>query len=114
MRIVIPGGSGQVGSVLCRALHRDGHEVIVLSRSLRSRPWPTVAWDGRTLGSWVRAIDGADVVVNLSGHTVNCRYHAKNRERMLRSRVESTRILGEGIRACSKPPRAWLQASTAT
>lgn len=114
MKIAIPGGSGQVGSVLCRALRRDGHEVVVLSRSPRSGPWPIVSGEGRTLGPWVRAIDGADVVVNLAGYTVNCRYHPTNRERIMNSRVESTRVLGEAIRTCTKPPRTWLQASTAT
>ncbi len=114
MKIVIPGGSGQVGSILCRAFTRDGHEVIVLSRAPRSAPWATVSWDGRTLGAWVDAVDGADVLINLAGYTVNCRYHERNRERIMRSRLESTRVLGEAIAQCSKPPRVWLQASTAT
>ena len=67
MKIVIPGGSGQVGSVLCRAFQRDGHEVVVLGRSPRPAPWKTVVWDGATLGPWVDAIDDADLLVNLSG-----------------------------------------------
>ncbi len=114
MRIAIPGGSGQVGTVLCRAFVRDGHEVVVLSRTPRPAPWPTVEWDGRSLGPWVDAIEGADVVVNLAGHTVNCRYHRRNRERILSSRIEPTRALGQAVAQCAKPPRTWLQASTAT
>ncbi|HSD28468.1 MAG TPA: TIGR01777 family oxidoreductase [Vicinamibacteria bacterium] len=114
MRIVIPGGSGHVGGVLCRAFARDGHDVVVLSRGRAPAPVRTVAWDGRTLGPWVDAIEGADVVVNLAGYSVNCRYHRRNRERILRSRVEPTRVLGEALARCSKPPRTWLQASTAT
>ena len=114
MKIVIPGGSGQVGSVLASAFHRDGHDVIVLSRDPGSAPWPTVHWDGVTLGPWVDAIDGADVVVNLAGHTVNCRYNDANRERILKSRMDSTRVVGEAIAQSSRPPRTWLQASTAT
>jgi uncharacterized protein (TIGR01777 family) len=114
MKIAIPGGSGQVGTLLCRAFARDGHEVTVLSRTPRPGPWRTLAWDGRTLGPWVEAVDGADVVVNLAGQSVDCRYHRRNRERILSSRVESTRVVGEAIRKCAKPPRLWLQASTAT
>lgn len=114
MKIAIPGGSGQVGTVLCRAFAGDGHEVTVLSRAPRPGPWRTLGWDGRTLGPWVEAIDGADVVVNLAGQSVNCRYHRRNRERILSSRVESTRVVGEAIRQCARPPRLWLQASTAT
>jgi uncharacterized protein (TIGR01777 family) len=114
MKIVIPGGSGQVGSILCRAFSAAGHEVVVLSRAPRSAPWATVTWDGRTLGAWVDAIEGADVLVNLTGYTVNCRYHQRNRERILSSRLEPTRVLAEAIGQCPKPPRVWLQASTAT
>ncbi len=114
MKIVIPGGSGQVGSVLARAFHGDGHDVVVLSRDPGSAPWPAVRWDGVTLGPWVDAIDGADVVVNMAGHTVNCRYNDINRKRILKSRMDSTRAVGEAIAQSSRPPRTWLQASTAT
>src|SRR5262245_43774329 len=114
MRVVIPGGSGQVGTMLARAFHAGGHDVLVLSRQPRSCPWRTSAWDGRTLGAWRRDIDGSDVVINLAGRSVNCRYNAANRDEILRSRVESTRIVGEAIAVASQPPAVWLQASTAT
>jgi len=70
MKVVIPGGSGQVGTVLARAFHGDGHDVIVLSRRPDVRPWRVVAWDGATLGSWQNEIDGCDVVINLTGRSV--------------------------------------------
>ncbi len=73
-----------------------------------------LAWDGVTLGPWASALDGADVVVNLAGRSVNCRYVAKNLRDMLDSRVDSTRVVGEAIAAATTPPRVWLQASTAT
>jgi uncharacterized protein (TIGR01777 family) len=114
MRIVIPGGTGQVGSLLARAFHRDGHDVAVLSRAPRSRPWREVAWDGATLAGWASEIDGCDVVINLAGRSVNCRYSATNRREMLESRVLSTRAIGEAIAQAHRPPRVWLQASTAT
>jgi uncharacterized protein (TIGR01777 family) len=114
VRLVLPGGSGQVGTVLARAFHGAGHEVIVLSRGDAHGPWRVVPWDGRTIGHWAGAIDGADVVINLAGRSVNCRYHAANRKRILDSRVQSTRVIGEAIRKARHPPRVWLQASTAT
>jgi uncharacterized protein len=114
MKIVIPGGSGQVGTVLARAFVRDGHEVVVLTRQPRSQPWRTVAWDGATVGAWARELDGADVVINLAGRSVNCRYTAANRREILDSRVRSTRAVGEAMSSCARPPRVWLQASTAT
>ncbi len=113
LRIVIPGGSGQVGSVLARAFRKEGHQVVILGR----RPMAseqTVLWDGKTLGAWTSEIDGADVVINLAGYTVNCRYNRANRDRMMQSRVDSTRVIGEAIRDARRPPRVWLQASTAT
>lgn len=114
MKIVIPGGSGQVGRLLARAFTTDGHEVAVLSRKVTPAAWKVVAWDGESLGPWAAEIDGADVVVNLAGRTVNCRYHARNRREILDSRVLSTKVVGQAIAAAARPPRVWLQASTAT
>lgn len=114
MKVVIPGGSGQVGTLLARALHAAGDEVVVLSRNPSHAPWRTVAWDGETVGEWAAEVDGADAVVNLAGHTVNCRYMAANRRRILESRVRSTRAVGQAVARAARPPAAWLQASTAT
>lgn len=114
MKIVIPGGSGQVGTLLARAFHGDGHDVVVLSREAAARPWRVVRWDGEAMGDWASEIDGADVVVNLAGRSVNCRYNAANRAEMMRSRVDSTRVVGDAIACAIRPPPAWLQASTAT
>ena len=114
MKIVIPGGSGQVGTILARAFHGRGDRVVVLSRRAAARPWPVVAWDGATLGTWQREIDGCDVVINLTGRSVNCRYSAAHREEILQSRLRSTRVVGQAIAQAACPPRLWLQASTAT
>jgi uncharacterized protein len=114
VKIVIPGGSGQVGTILARAFVAEGHEVVVLSRRQYAAPWRVVAWDGETLGGWAREIDGSDVVINLAGRSVNCRYTAANRREIIESRVRSTRAVGLAIAAAKRPPRAWLQASTAT
>ena len=116
MKIVIPGGTGQVGGVLRRALAARGDEVVVVSR----RPEALepgirhVVWDGRTPGAWADEVDGADAVVNLAGRSVSCRYTDANLRQMMDSRVDSTRAVGEAISRASDPPRVWLQMSTAT
>lgn len=115
MKIVIPGGSGQVGTILARAFHKRGDEVVVLSRTqTNALPWRVVAWDGETLGEWTAEIENANVVVNLAGQSVNCRYTAENRRVIIDSRVNSTRVVGQAIAQADNPPRVWLQASTAT
>jgi hypothetical protein len=114
MKIVIPGGSGQVGTILARALHRGGHDVVVLARQPQVRPWRIVGWDGQTLGAWRGEVDGSDVVINLAGRSVNCRYTQTHRREILDSRVKSTRVVGKAIAEAQRPPHTWLQASTAT
>jgi len=88
--------------------------VVVLSRRPASAPWTVVPWDGETLGDWRAAFEAADVVVNLAGRSVNCRYNVTNRREILESRIRSTRAVSEAIARCSRPPRIWMNASTAT
>ncbi len=114
MKIIIPGGSGQVGTILARAFQKDGHEVVILSRKAEKSDWRIVQWDAETLGDWAREFENADAIINLAGRSVNCRYTPENRRRILESRVKSTRIVGEAITRAANPPRVWLQASTAT
>jgi uncharacterized protein (TIGR01777 family) len=114
MRIVIPGGTGQVGTVLARAFIADGHDVVVLSRRPAPAPWRVVQWDAESVGPWTAELDGADVVINLAGRSVNCRYTPENRAAILASRVDSTRAVGDALARCTRPPAVWLQASTAT
>ena len=114
MKVVIPGGSGQVGTLLARAFQARGDEVVVLSRGPQEAPCRVVAWDARSLGPWAAELDGADVVINLAGRSVNCRYGEENRRQILDSRVDSTRVVGEAVAAARKPPKVWLQSSTAT
>ena len=112
MRVVIPGGTGQVGTLLRRSLTAQGHEVVVLTR--RPTQAHEVAWDGRSLGGWVKELEGADAVVNLAGRSVSCRYSEANLRDMMDSRVHSAEVIGEAIARCGAPPAVWLQASTAT
>ena len=114
LRIVIPGGSGQVGNVLARHFHGQGHSVTVLSRHPGPSPWQVLPWSGRDLGIWTNAIDGADIVINLAGRNVNCRYMPANRHEILESRILSTRLVAQAIVQAAKPPALWMNASTAT
>ncbi len=119
MKLVIAGGSGQVGRMLVRAFRRRGDDCVVLTRNISSARSQAsglrdVIWDGRTLGPWAGQIDGADVVINLAGRSVDCRYHERNLTEMMNSRVDSTRVVGQAIALAKNPPRVWLQAGTAT
>ena len=114
LRIVIPGGSGQVGQMLARRLQQRGHHVTVLTRGPYAAQWQTVHWDGEHIGPWTESLEGADVCINLAGRGVNCRYTAGNRADIYNSRINSTRLLGSVIAGLAEPPRVWLNASTAT
>ncbi len=112
MKLIIAGGTGQIGEVLARDFRSKGHTVKVLTRNPKDSN--QVAWDGKSKGAWFSEIDGCDVVINLAGRTVNCRYSEENLRQMMDSRVDSTRIVGQAISESSNPPALWLQMSTAT
>lgn len=114
LRIVIPGGSGQVGRVLAGYFSQRGHQVIVLTRGPHTAEWQTVHWDAQTPEIWAQYLEGADVCINLAGRSVNCRYTPENRLEIYNSRIVSTRLLGEVIGSLANPPRVWLNASTTT
>jgi uncharacterized protein (TIGR01777 family) len=121
MKVVIPGGTGQLGGVLARALGAPDTEIVILgrgpadqNRDLAVRSARFVPWDARTVGPWAAELDGADAVINLAGRSVNCRYTPANLDAIMRSRVDSTRAVGQAIAAAARPPRVWLQMSTAT
>ncbi len=114
MKIVIPGGTGQVGTILARAFHSEGYDVVILSRNPKSAPWRVATWDAQTIGDWGAELEKADAVINLAGRSVNCRYDEENRRAIKESRVDSVRVVGEAIRHATCPPRVWLQMSTAT
>jgi uncharacterized protein len=114
MKIVIPGGRGQVGQILARHFHAHGHAVTVLSRNPRPAPWHVVSWDGASPGDWISDVQQSDVCINLAGRSVNCRYTAANRRMIYESRVDSTRLLNQVIASLNPAPRLWINASTAT
>ena len=112
--IVVPGGSGQVGNILSRHFHAQGHKVIVLARKPVAVPWRVVKWDCEHLGDWTSELENSDVVINLAGRSVNCRYTPANRVAIKESRTKTTRLLGRAIAQAAHPPRLWMNASTAT
>jgi uncharacterized protein (TIGR01777 family) len=115
VKIVIAGGSGQIGAILCRAFSSAGDEVVVLSRKSAARSsFRSVQWDGENLSGWTQELEGADVVINLAGRSVNCRYGKRNRHEILASRVDSVRAVCSALEKEKKPPTVWLQAATAT
>ena len=114
LRIVLPGGSGQVGTILARYFHAQGHDVVVLARMATPAPWRVVNWDGATLGNWTSELEHADVLINLAGRSVDCRYTPANRRAIKESRIQTTHLLGQAISHSVHPPRLWMNASTAT
>ena len=114
MKLVLAGGTGQLGTLVATAHHAAGDEVVVLSRAPHEAPWRVVQWDAKTLGPWTAELENADVVLNLAGRSVNCRYTPANREAIMSSRIDSTRIIGTALSQATVPPKLWLQMSTAT
>ena len=114
MNILIAGGTGQVGTLLARHFHATGHQVLVLTRNPQPTPWQTAHWDGETLGLWQADLEKTDVLINLAGRSVNCRYNHQNRQAILNSRVRSTAVLHQAVAQLKNPPEVWLNASTAT
>ncbi len=112
--IVIAGGNGYLGRKLKHWLVRRGYKVSILTRNPDPNDSSAIYWDGQTSGPWTDRLEGCQAIVNLAGKSVNCRYHLRNKAEILRSRVNSTRIIGAAIRDLEKPPEVWINASTAT
>lgn len=114
-RIVIAGGSGFLGLSMSEYFSNGDVNVTILSRS--KPKWMERcshhSWDGRSLGDWVDALDGSDAIINLAGRTVNCIKTPDHQDEILRSRVESTLVLGKALRELKSPPPVWVQMSTA-
>ena len=114
-RIVITGANGFLGKCLSRWHLQKGYEVVGLSRHGGVEEGvKCLEWDGESLGPWKDELEGAEAVVNLAGRSVNCRYGEKNRKLIFGTRENSTRVIGEAIQGCERPPKVWLNSSTAT
>lgn len=115
-KIVLAGGTGFLGNVLCDYYRKSAGEIVVLSRTPHA-PHDNVRyekWDGRTAGTWTAALEAAGLLVNLSGKNVNCRYTPANMREIYASRLEPTRALAEAVAAAENPPRTWINTASAT
>ena len=114
--IVIFGANSFLGRYACRHFARHGKEVVAIARTRKgwSGDGMFLEWDGKSQGPWALALEGAEAVINFAGATVNCRYTPDNKEKIIRSRTETTRAIGRAIAGCRIPPKVWMNASTAT
>ncbi|MEQ8353479.1 MAG: TIGR01777 family oxidoreductase [Leptospiraceae bacterium] len=115
-KIVIAGGSGYLGLSLARYLADQNYQIVLISRS-KPEQIPAsakhITWDGRHPGNWAGHLEGAFALVNLAGRTVDCIKTPETMDEILRSRVESTTVLGQALKTVRKKPSVWVQMSTA-
>ncbi len=128
-KIVIAGGTGFIGQEMIKYFGAE-NEIIVLTRQTRRAQnnrnrqnilsgkdierVKFVKWDGQTSGEWCSSLNGTDLLINLAGRTVNCRYTKKNKQEIFDSRTDAVKALGQAILSCKKPPAVWINASSAT
>jgi uncharacterized protein (TIGR01777 family) len=115
-KIILAGGTGFIGQLLIDHWKREPVDLVVLSR----KPYAShdnvryITWDGETLGEWGNELDGASVLINLAGKSVDCRYTQRNKQLIIDSRVKSTKVLGDAIRQANNPPQLWINSGSAT
>lgn len=113
--VLIAGGTGHLGSSLANRLVSEGYKVGILTRNAATSNTTSinyVHWDGENLGSWIEHLYETDIVINLCGKSVDCRYTESNKLKLIRSRVNATTLLGDAIKRSEKPPRLWINASS--
>src|SRR5690606_6142605 len=106
-KIIIAGASGFVGKYLTKRFLASGYQVVSIARSNGGIPWN----DSRKI---IEVLENSEMLINLAGKSVNCRYNKRNKAEILSSRTKTTQILGEALSQCSNPPKIWINASTAT
>lgn len=124
-RIVLAGGSGFVGMQMAARWSVHNH-VTILTRNIKDAANNSygkeaipanvamVQWDGKVTGQWTAALEGCDLLINLAGRTVNCRYNAKNKADIMYSRVNATKVLGEAVKQLKQPPALWINGASTT
>jgi uncharacterized protein len=129
-KIVIAGGSGFIAQAMARYFGKDNHVILLTRKAVSNQNnnydheliktadgynityW---RWDTAHVEKhWLQEVDGADIVINLAGKSVNCRLTEKNKQEIINSRTRSTQTIGEAIRQCVVPPKLWINASSAT
>jgi len=112
MKIIIAAGTGFLGKNLRNYFTEKGHHVYILTRNPKHKN--EIYWDAKTLGRWKKILENADVIINLAGKSVDCRYTDKNKKEIYSSRIESTKVLQQAVNECINKPKVWLNASSAT
>lgn len=112
MKIIIAAGTGFLGKNLKKYFTGKGHQVYILTRN--PKYINEIYWDAKTLGEWKNILENADVVINLAGKSVDCRYTDRNKKEIYSSRIESTKVLQQAVDQCTEKPKIWLNASSAT
>ena len=125
-KIVIAGGTGFIGREIAKYFG-GVNEIIILTRNIKSHNnafadadfsnMPNIRlvhWNGKNTGEWCKEVNGADIIINLAGKSVNCRYNEKNKQEIFNSRTNATKAIGEAIRLSIAPPKLWINAASAT
>jgi len=112
MKIIIAAGTGFLGKNLEKYFTDKGNEVYILTRNPKSKN--EILWDAKTLGDWKNSLENADVLINLTGKSVDCRYTAQNKKEIYASRIDSTKVLQQAVDQCINKPKVWLNSSSAT
>lgn len=115
-KIVIAAGTGFLGQALIRHFKQNAKEIVVLTRGKEKQEGNIsyVHWNAKSLTGWEAALENADLLINLAGKSVDCRYNEANKREILLSRINSTKILNNAVLQCKNPPKHWLNSSTAT
>lgn len=123
--IILAGGTGFVGQQLATEWSKH-NKVTVLTRNIKGAANNTfgkatmpanvqyLQWDGKTIGPWAAQIDGCDLLVNLAGRSVNCRYNEANKTEIINSRIDATHVLGQAVKQMTRPPELFIQVTSAT
>ncbi|HEV8512187.1 MAG TPA: TIGR01777 family oxidoreductase [Cyclobacteriaceae bacterium] len=115
-KIVIAGGTGFLGTCLINHYLKSDNQLVILTRGKTHTDGNVkyVNWDGKTVGPWADELEGTDVVVNLNGKSVDCRYTDKNKALIYSTRLDSTDALGNAIQQCKIAPKLWINSASAT
>jgi uncharacterized protein len=116
MKIIIAAGTGFLGQVLANHFKKNNHEIVIFTRgkSVKKNDVKYIHWDAKTMTGWEVELENAEVLINLAGKSVDCRYTEENKAEILSSRIESTSVLNQAILQCTNPPKHWLNSSTST
>jgi len=128
-KIILAGGTGFIGQEMTKYFGKKNN-IVILTRQVKNEKTNRndynslseddlknvryVKWDGKTSGDWITELNDADLIVNLAGKSVNCRYNEKNKNEIFDSRTDAVKAIGEAIGKCNRPPSLWINASSAT